>query len=157
MPLNIRLGDLRDPRIATFLQAHLEDMHRVSPPESVHALDLDALRQPEIQFWSGWWSDADEGVLVASAALKRLSATQGELKSMRTDAAWRGRGIGSAMLSQMIKKARAMGWQQLSLETGTQAFFEPACALYLRHGFEDCLPFADYQVDPCSRYMTLRL
>jgi putative acetyltransferase len=153
--LAFRLDDLRDPRIAVFLREHLADMRAVSPPESVHALDLDGLRVPQIAFWSAW---TDGGrTLAGTGALRHIDAAHGEIKSMRTAAALRGRGVASAILSHLLDQARAMGWQRVSLETGSQPFFAPARALYARHGFEPCGPFEGYGPDPASCFMTLRL
>lgn len=154
MELQIRLDDLSDPRIAVFLEEHLADMRRVSPPESVHALDLAALRQPAIRFWSAWLPRAGGEELVGTAALKRLDGEHAELKSMRTVARLRGLGIGRGLLDHVIAQARAAGVRRLSLETGTQPFFAPAHALYLAHGFTDCAPFGSYRPDPHSRFMT---
>jgi len=142
---------LSDPRIAAFLEEHLADMRRVSPPESVHALDLNALRQPGIRFWTAWLGDA----LVATAAIKRLDDEHAELKSMRTTAALRGQGIAARMLAHAMAEARAQGHTRLSLETGPQPFFAPARALYARHGFQECGPFGSYGPDPYSYFMTL--
>ncbi|MBB4843277.1 putative acetyltransferase [Paucibacter oligotrophus] len=154
MSFEIRLDPhLDDPRLARFLGEHLADMRRVSPPESVHALDLQALRQPGISFWSAWQGEQ----LVGSVALKRLDAGHAELKSMRCDAQLRGRGLGRALLLHALEQARAMGFQRLSLETGPQPFFEPARKLYQRHGFQACGPFADYGPDPYSCFMSLSL
>lgn len=161
MLVNLRIqldADLRDPRIAAFLEEHLADMRRVSPPESVHALDLDALRQPDICFWTGWLPNGPAGQsLVATAALKRLDGQHAELKSMRTAAALRGRGIAARMLAHVMTEARALGHARLSLETGSQPFFAPARALYVRHGFLACGPFGDYTPDPNSHFMTRTL
>jgi len=143
-------GRLSDPRIAVFLEGHMADMRRVSPPESVHALGLEALRRPGIRFWTGWLCDA----LVATAALKHLDAQHAELKSMRTTAALRGQGIAARMLAHAMAEARALGHARLSLETGSQPFFAPARALYVKHGFEDCGPFGAYEPDPHSYFMT---
>ncbi|MCH7343781.1 GNAT family N-acetyltransferase [Pelomonas sp. CA6] len=155
--LSIRLDDLSDPRIAAFLEEHLADMRRTSPPESVHALDLDRLRRPEIRFWTVWHHGDDGVALVGTGAIKQLDATHAELKSMRTGAASRGQGIARRLLAHIVEQARQLGYQRLSLETGTHAFFEPAQALYRRHGFVDCAPFGDYREDPNSRFMTLAL
>ncbi|MFT3814425.1 MAG: GNAT family N-acetyltransferase [Acidovorax sp.] len=156
--LSIRLDDLRDPRIALFLEEHLADMRRVSPPESVHALDLDALRQPGIRFWTAWLTDETAGEsLAGTAALKPIDATHAELKSMRTAATLRGLGIATHMLAHAMAEARALGHARLSLETGSQPFFAPARALYAQHGFEECGPFGDYRSDPNSCFMTRAL
>jgi putative acetyltransferase len=154
-PLQFRVDDLRDPRIAAFLNEHLADMRRVSPPESVHALDLEALRQPHIRFWSAWTDDG--ATLAGTGALKRLEATHGEIKSMRTNAALRGRGVASAILAHLLAQARMQGYERLSLETGSQPFFAPARALYARHGFVACGPFEGYREDPNSCFMTMAL
>jgi len=152
--LQIRLDDLSDPRIEAFMQEHLKDMRAVSPPESVHALDMDQLRQPNIAFWSAWLTGADGDMLVGTGALKRLDAGHAELKSMRTSTRHRGRGIARQLLNHLLQEARARGFARVSLETGTQPFFEPARQLYLRHGFVECGPFADYGPDPSSFFMT---
>ncbi|MGF6526304.1 GNAT family N-acetyltransferase [Variovorax sp. PvP013] len=152
--LRIRLDDLQDPRIAAFLEEHLADMRRVSPPESVHALDLDGLRHPDIRFWTGWIDAPTGESLVATAALKRLDDGHAELKSMRTSAAMRGQGIAGKMLAHVLAQARLLGHARLSLETGSQSFFEPAHALYEKHGFQACAPFDTYTDDPNSFFMT---
>jgi putative acetyltransferase len=149
----IRLDDLRDPRIAGFLEEHIRDMRAVSPPESKHALDLEGLRQRDIRFWSAW----DEGQLVGCGALKQLDDTHGELKSMRSAVSHRGRGVGRQMLLHIMAEARATGLRRLSLETGAMPFFAPARALYAAHGFAACAPFGGYRADPNSVFMTLLL
>lgn len=149
----IRLDDLSDPRIAQFLEEHMEDMRATSPPESIHALDLEGLKKPGITFWSVW----RESELIGCGALKRLDAEHAELKSMRTSLAVRRQGIGKLILEHLISEARARGYRRLSLETGSMAFFEPARALYANYGFIECLPFANYRIDPHSVFMTCRL
>jgi putative acetyltransferase len=146
-------GDLRDPRVVALLDAHLARAHAESPPCSVHALDNSGLQSPGIDFWSMWDGDA----LVAVGALKRLSADHGEVKSMHTAERRRRTGAASAMLRHIIAAARRKGMARLSLETGASDYFRPAQALYARHGFTPCLPFADYVVDPHSVFMTLDL
>ncbi|MBV7539826.1 GNAT family N-acetyltransferase [Acidovorax sp. sic0104] len=153
-PLQIRLDDLSDPRIEAFMQEHLQDMYAASPPESVHALDMDQLRQPGIAFWSAWLAHADGDTLVGTGALKRLDADHAELKSMRTSARHRGQGIARQVLAHLLQEARARGFSRVSLETGPQPFFEPARQLYFQHDFVECGPFADYVPDPYSFFMT---
>ena len=151
--MKITVDDLSGPDVAAFLQAHLDQMHELSPAESVHALDLAALRAPNVTFWSAYEDDA----LVGCGALKVLDARHGEIKSMRTDPAQRGRGIAGQLLRHIIAEARARGLLRLSLETGSEEFFAPARRLYARHGFQPCPPFADYTDDPLSSYFTLDL
>ncbi|WP_298207446.1 GNAT family N-acetyltransferase [Acidovorax sp.] len=152
--LHIRLDDLSDPRIEQFMEEHLQDMRATSPPESVHALDMGQLRQPDIRFWTAWRAD---GQLVGTGALKHLGAEHAELKSMRTTAAARGQGVGRAILEHILGQAVDLGYQRISLETGSQPFFDPAYRLYLRYGFADCAPFGSYGPDPHSRFMTRAL
>ncbi len=155
--LHIRLDDLRDPRIAAFMEEHLQDMRATSPPESVHALDMDQLRRPEIRFWTAWLPDdaaPAPGRLVGTGALKHLNAEHAELKSMRSAESLRGLGVGRAILEHILGQAVDLGYQRVSLETGSQPFFEPAYQLYRRYGFTDCVPFEGYVPDPNSRFMT---
>ncbi|QNO37987.1 GNAT family N-acetyltransferase [Protaetiibacter sp. SSC-01] len=149
----IALGDLTDPRVLRLLEDHLADMHATSPPESVHALDVTGLQHPAVTFWA--LSDGDD--VLGCVALKELAPDHGELKSMRTDAAARGRGLGRLLLAHVLDEARARGYTRLSLETGTEDFFRPARALYASAGFTETGPFADYVLDPNSVYMTLEL
>jgi len=152
-PFAIRPDDLRGPEIIAILQSHLDHVALHSPPESIHALDLDGLRAPDVTFWSVW-QDAE---LVGCGALKELDPTHGEIKSMRTAAAHLRKGVGAAILAHMLDVARRRGYRRVSLETGGVEAFAPARALYARFGFEPCGPFADYVEDPFSVYMTLWL
>ncbi|HTZ19372.1 MAG TPA: GNAT family N-acetyltransferase [Opitutaceae bacterium] len=149
----IRVDDLTGPEIAAFLEEHIGDMRAVSPPESKHALDLEGLRRPEITFWTAW----DDGRLVGCCALKQLDATHGEIKSMRVAKNERGKGIGSALVAHVLGEARARRFARVSLETGAMPYFESARRLYRRHGFQRCGPFAPYQPDPNSVFMTLEI
>lgn len=148
--LEIRVDDLSGPGIAALLSEHLRDMRATSPPESVHALDLDGLRRPEVTVWSARSGDR----VVGCAALAELGEGHGEVKSMRTAATHRGRGVASALLRHLLAEADRRGLRRLSLETGTQDFFAPARALYARYGFVPCPPFAGYTDDPNSAYFT---
>ncbi|MFB2754664.1 GNAT family N-acetyltransferase [Shewanella xiamenensis] len=151
--MKIILDDLKGPEIAALLTEHLEDMRATSPPESVHALDLDGLRQPNIRFWTLW----DGRNLAGCGALKWLDTEHAEIKSMRTAATYKQQGIASKVLQHLINDAKAAGVQRLSLETGSMAFFLPARSLYAKFGFELCGPFADYTLDPNSLFMTQKL
>ena len=151
--MRIDADDLSGPEIAAFLAEHIEEMRAISPPGSVHALDLDGLRQPGITFWS--IRDGDR--LVGCGALKRLDATHGEIKSMRTASDRKRSGIASLMLEHILAQATAMGLSRLSLETGSTGHFERARRLYEKFGFTYCGPFADYGNDPHSVYMTRAL
>jgi putative acetyltransferase len=149
----IREGGLDEPQVVALLREHLAGMFELSPPESIHALDLDGLRQPGITFWSAW----RDGDLLGCGALKELDDAHGEVKSMRTVAAHRRSGIGALMLCHIVGEARRRDYRRLSLETGSMEGFAPARRLYARAGFATCPPFADYTDDPNSVYMTLFL
>jgi putative acetyltransferase len=151
--MNIVPGDFSDPRVIDLLRIHLTAARAESPPCSVHALDLAGLQTPDISFWATW----DGEMLMGVGALKHLTPDHGEVKSMHTPEAMRGRGAGSAMLRHIIVTANARGYSRLSLETGSMAYFQPARALYQRHGFKECEPFAGYVLDPNSVFMTLEL
>ena len=149
----IEVDDLSRPAVHALLNEHLQNMYALSPPESVHALDLDKLRSPDITFWTAW-----EGAeLVGCGALKELDRTHGELKSMRTPQARRRIGAGRALLDHLVAVARSRGYRRLSLETGALPAFLPAQRLYASAGFTFCGPFGDYSEDPNSCFMSLRL
>lgn len=150
---DIRPGDLTDPRVIRLLTDHLDDMFATSPAESVHALDVSGLSVPEVAFWT--IGEGDE--LLGCVALKELDPEHGELKSMRTDGAVRGRGLGARLLEHVLGEAARRGYRRVSLETGSQDFFRPARTLYAKYGFVECGPFADYVLDPHSVFMTLEL
>ena len=149
----IRVDDLAGTEIRDLLEEHLRSMYELSPPESVHALDLAALRGPEVTFWTAW----SERELLGCGALKELDPAHGEIKSMRTTSARRRTGVGRAMLEHIIAEARARSYGRLSLETGSMEAFAPARHLYERFGFTYCAPFADYTDDPNSAFMTRTL
>jgi putative acetyltransferase len=151
--MRIEIDDLSRPAVHDLLNEHLANMYELSPPESVFALDLSKLKSPDITFWTAWEGDA----LLGCGALKELNATHGEIKSMRTPAKLRGRGAGRAVLGRIVETARERGYTLLSLETGTHPAFLPAQQLYRSAGFQECGPFADYEEDPHSLFMELRL
>ncbi|CAN5434369.1 GNAT family N-acetyltransferase [soil metagenome] len=151
--MNIELDDLSRPAIHALLEEHLRNMHELGPPESVHALDLDKLRRPEITFWTAWEGE----VLLGCGALMEMSPRHGEVKSMRTPQTLRRTGAGRALLTHIIDTARARGYERLSLETGSVAAFTPAHRLYESAGFTRCGPFGDYVEDVNSVFMTLAL
>jgi putative acetyltransferase len=151
--MHIEVDDLTRRDVHALLAEHLADMHATSPPDSVHALDRSGLSDPTVTVWTLW----DGPQVLGCAALKELSALEGEVKSMRTTALARGRGVASSLLTHVMDEARRRGYQRLSLETGTQPFFAPARRLYERHGFITCAPFGDYTADPNSTFFTRTL
>jgi len=151
--MEIRLDDLAGVEIRALLAEHLRNMHEHSPPESVHALDLTGLLQPEINFWTVWSRDE----LLGCGALKELTPAHGEIKSMRTASSHRRKGVARAMLEYIIAEARRRAYARLSLETGSMVAFEPARRLYESFGFTYCPPFGDYREDPNSVFLTRNL
>lgn len=153
MTVRIVVDDLTSPDVAAFLAEHRQQLHTITPVENAYALDLDALRRPEVTFWTA----LDDDGLVGCAALKELAPTHGEVKSMRTSPARTRGGIASRLLEHLITEARRRGYTRLSLETGTDAFFLPARTLYAKFGFTESEPFADYRPSPHNTFMTMRL
>lgn len=153
MHFTVRTSRLDEPAVLSLLSEHLRSMREISPPESVHALEVSQLRQPDVTFWCAWAGSE----LLGCGALKALSAAEGEIKSMRTASAHRGRGVGRGLLEHIMREAQSRGYARLSLETGSQPEFEPARRLYARAGFRACGPFADYVADPNSVFMTIEL
>ena len=151
--MKVRVDDLTDPGVAEFLREHLEDMAQHSPPESVHVLDLERLRKPDITFWTAW----DKGELLGTGALKELDPRHGEIKSMRTATGHRKQGVASTILTVILKEAKRRNYTRVSLETGSPAAFMPARSLYAKFGFRECGPFDGYADDPYSVFMTKEL
>ncbi|RYX90676.1 MAG: GNAT family N-acetyltransferase [Comamonadaceae bacterium] len=151
--MHIETDDLTRPQVHALLEEHLKNMYEVSPPDSVHALDLSKLRSPDITFWTAW----EGALLLGCGAVKELDPAHGEVKSMRSPSAHRRRGAGRAILGRIIDTARERGYSRLSLETGSMAAFLPAQKLYESFGFTYCGPFGSYAEDPNSVFMTLVL
>ncbi|BCW64430.1 GNAT family N-acetyltransferase [Arthrobacter sp. StoSoilB22] len=149
--IRIETDDLARPDVHQLLSEHLADMFATSPAESVHALDHSALSHESITFWTA----REDGVLLGCGALKVLSSGHAEIKSMRTTASARGRGVATLMLEHIVAEAARRGYERVSLETGTEDYFAPARRLYARHGFTECPPFGDYTLDPNSVFMEL--
>ncbi|MFC4322901.1 GNAT family N-acetyltransferase [Litchfieldia salsa] len=151
--MKIIVDDLTGQEITKLITEHLRGMELHSPPESIHALNLEELKKPEITFWSAWEQDQ----LVGCGALKELNSQHGEIKSMRTSTSHLRKGVARKILQHIIEEAKDRGYQRLSLETGSMEAFEPAKRLYLSFDFQYCSPFSDYIEDPNSVFMTRKL
>ena len=151
--MKIEIDNLTRPETHKLLQDHLQSVALHSPPESVHALDLEALRQPEITFWTVW----EDGELLGCGALKELDPRHAEIKSMKTSARHLRKGVATNLLKHILEEAKRRGYSRLSLETGSMEAFAPARQLYAKFGFKYCGAFADYVVDPYSVFMTKEL
>jgi len=151
--MRIEIDDLTRHEVLALLNEHLSNMYELSPAESVHALDVSKLQEPDVTFWTVW----EEDELLGCGALKELSPRHGEVKSMRTPAARRRTGAGRAVLAHIIGVAKERRYQRLSLETGSSAAFLPAQRLYESFGFTYCGPFGSYTEDRNSVFMSLHL
>ncbi len=152
--MHIKIDDLQGPEIHALLQEHVRNLALHSPPESCHALDINALRHSDITFWTAWSDQSSSAQLLGCGAIKQLDAQHAELKSMRTDAAHLQKGVAQAILSHILQVAKQRGYKRISLETGSVQAFVPALSLYAKNGFVKCGPFANYVLDPFSVYMT---
>lgn len=150
--LAIAPDDPRSPDVRALLTRHLELMHEQSPPEDVHALDVDALTAPHVTFVSA--RDGAGGALLGVGAIAEIAPGHGEIKSMHTAAAARRRGVAGALLDHLLALADARGYARVSLETGTEDGFAAARALYARAGFAECPPFGSYRESPSSVFLT---
>ncbi len=153
MAITLSPADLSAPDFAALVAAHAAFAAQTAPPESNHYLTVDKLAEPGVMIFAAH----QHGVLVGMGGLKRLSDSDGEVKSMHTAAAARGRGVAGQILAAVLSEARAAGLTTLWLETGTHPLFAPARALYAKAGFVECPPFADYVLDPHSVFMTRRI
>lgn len=151
--MEIKIDDLTSSKVIALIGQHFQDMASQSPAESMHALNLDGLKKPEITFWGVW--DGEE--LMGIGAMKELDAQHGEVKSMRTSANHLRKGVARKLLVHIIEEAKQRGYVRLSLETGSMESFQPAIRLYASLGFVEVGPFADYIEDPNSVFMTLEL
>jgi putative acetyltransferase len=148
--MDIRVDDLSGSEIIGLLREHLQRVALHSPPESVHALDLDALRKPDITFWSAW----QDSELMGCGAIKELDSRHGEIKSMRTVSLHLRKGVAARLMRHILEEAKRRSYERLSLETGSMDAFAPARNLYASFGFNPCGPFANYVEDPYSVFMT---
>lgn len=150
MIMEVKIDDLTDGRVVRLLNEHLEEMRKYSPPESVHALDQEKLKDRSVTFWSAHIDDE----LAGCGALKELDPMSAEIKSMKTDDAYLRRGVASKILDAILVEAEYRGYKQVSLETGSHQVFRPAISLYESYGFSECGPFAGYELDPYSKFYT---
>ncbi|WNC72335.1 GNAT family N-acetyltransferase [Thalassotalea psychrophila] len=148
--MDIRVGELRNKEVITLLQEHHQDMLSHSPVESVHALDLRALEDSDVTFWSLWINNSLAGI----GALKELDKEHGEIKSMRTSTNHLRKGVARKLLEHILNQANILSYNKLSLETGTMDAFLPAQKLYQQFGFQECEPFGHYKKDPYSMFMS---
>ena len=151
--MEIKIDDLKDGKVVGLLESHLQKMYEYSPPESVHALDYEKLRDPSITFWSAYIGS----VLAGCGALKELSKDAAEIKSMKTNDLFLRKGVASRLLQEILAEANARGYKTIFLETGTYEAFIPAVEMYKKYGFVECDPFGEYTLDPYSHFFSKNL
>lgn len=146
-------GDFAHPQVIALLRLHLAGMHANSPPGHVFALDLSGLQRPDIEFVTAWEGET----LLGCGALRELSPTHGEIKSMRTLPQHLRQGVAVALLRHLLAIAQARGYRRVSLETGSGEAFAPALALYRRFGFAGGEAFGDYTASAFNQFLHLDL
>lgn len=149
----IRVDDLSDPRVEALLALHLSGMQSNSPADSVYALDLSGLQQPDVTVWSVWIDDE----VAAIGAMKELDRRSAELKSMRTHPDHIRKGLAGKLVEHAISEARSRGYDRLSLETGSGPEFDAAIALYEKYGFRSGAAFSDYRKTEFNQFFHLVL
>lgn len=149
MSIDVRQDDLSSAEVHALIAEHLSGMHSNSPPGHVNALAIENLQAPSVTFWTA----SVGGILCGCGALKELDPLTGEIKSMRTRSAFLRRGVGQAILDEIVRTARQRGYARLFLETGTGPAFEPAHGLYRRNGFEMTGPFGEYTATDFNAFM----
>ena len=151
--MDIRVANFSHPQVRALLAAHVADMTANSPPDNNHVLSEQALRDSATQLWVAWVDDQAAAML----GLKPLAGDHAEIKSMRTEPAFRGRGLAQALLHHVLTQASAQGFGRVSLETGADESYAAARALYAKAGFLPCEAFPPYTHHPTSAYMSLAL
>jgi len=151
--MDIVPGDFSRPDVIALLQAHLDGMHANSPKDSVYALDLSGLKAPDVSFWVV----QENGKILGCGALKQLSPTSGEIKSMRTDSTHLRKGVGAKILEHILQTAKARGYSLLSLETGSGPSFDPALSLYRKYGFQNGEVFGNYEASEFNQFLHLQI
>ena len=136
-----------DSREAMELLAELDTaLHEYPyPPESRHAFSVEKLIRESVAFFVASY----DGHLAACGGVK-LFADYGEVKRMYVRPAFRGKGLGKAILNYLAEHARANGINTLSLETGI--YQVEAIGLYDGWGFRRRGPFGEYKNDPNTVY-----
>ena len=144
-------GNFDNSEVLELLNKHFIELRSVSPDGSAHVLDIEGLKDQNIQFWSLW----ENNLLMGCGALKFLNEVHGEFKSIRVEDKFRKKNNGIKILKHLIFEAKKLNIKRISIETGTGDFFTPARRLFNKCGFKLCKPFAHYKEDPNSCYMSM--
>ena len=143
-------GNFDNFEVNELLKKHFIELRAASPEGSAHVLDIPGLKVPSIKFWSLWKNEK----LIGCGALKFLDKDHGEFKSIRVHNDFRKKGYGIKVINHLIYEAQKLNIKKLSIETGAGDFFIPARKLFDKCGFEICEPFAHYNKDINSIYLT---
>ena len=143
-------GNFDNPEVHELLTKHFIELRAASPEGSAHVLDIPGLKVSSIKFWSLWENDK----LLGCGALKFLKDDHGEFKSIRVHDNFRKSNNGIKVIEHLIDQAIKLNIKRISIETGAGKFFEPARKLFKKCNFGLCEPFAHYQKDINSIYLT---
>ena len=146
-------GNFDNQEVHKLLIKHFIELRAASPEGSAHVLDIPGLKVSSIKFWSLWQDE----MLMGCGALKFLDEGHGEFKSIRIHDNFRRMGNGINVINHLINEAKKLDIKKLSIETGAGEFFKPARQLFKQCGFETCGPFAHYNEDVNSVYLTKSL
>ncbi len=148
--LVIEPADPRSPAPKALLLSSHALMQELYPPEDIYALDIEELCAPGIHFFAAH----ESGEILGTGALSVCDG-YGEVKSMFTAPAARGKGVAAALLQHLEDQARQLQLPYLRLETGEE--LAEAVRLYERHGFRRCGIFGDYTPNGSSVFMEKRI
>lgn len=145
--MDIKLETPNQPEVVALID--LLDAYQLSlyPPESVYALDMQSLLQPNVLFAVARNAD---GAAVGCGAMV-VTPEYGEVKRMFVHPAARGQGVAQRLLGMLETEALARGCRQFMLETGPSQ--PEAIGLYERLGYRVRGPYGDYRDDPLSVFM----
>ena len=146
-------GNFDNLEVNELLTKHFIELRAASPEGSAHVLDIPGLKVSSIKFWSLW----DGKKLFGCGALKFLDKEHGEFKSIRIHDNFRKKGHGINVINHLINEAKKLNIKRISIETGAGDFFIPARKLFKKTGFSECEPFAHYEVDINSVYLTKKI
>lgn len=121
------------------------------PPQSRHAFTVEKLMREGVAFFVARIGSAP----AACGGVKLFDSDYGEVKRMYVCPAFRGRGLGKAVLNHLAVYAQQRQVNLLRLETGI--YQVEAIGLYEGWGFKRRPPFGEYQIDPLSVYFEKRL
>lgn len=96
----------------------------------------------------------DGGEPVAMIALRPLDRRTGEMKRLYVSPPARGRGLARTLILRLLDEARALGYQEIRLDT--LPMMGDAQALYATLGFVDIPPYYDTPIAG-TRFMGRRL